>query len=59
MFAYGLNVLSLFLQGACYVTPEGYGHMTHMLNSLAGGRVISILEVRSKVNKTHECIVVF
>lgn len=30
--------------GGCLVSPEGYGHMTHMLSSLAGGRVITVLE---------------
>nr|XP_054750838.1 histone deacetylase 6-like [Lytechinus pictus] len=30
--------------GNCLVSPEGYGHMTHMLSSLAGGRVITVLE---------------
>lgn len=27
------------------MTPEGYAHLTHMLMSLAGGRVLLILEV--------------
>eukprot|EP00057_Strongylocentrotus_purpuratus_P015728 XP_011670202.1 PREDICTED: histone deacetylase 6 isoform X1 [Strongylocentrotus purpuratus] len=30
--------------GNCLVSPEGYGHMTHMLSSIAGGRVITVLE---------------
>ena len=34
-------------QGGLHVSPEGYGHMTHMLSGLAGGRVITVLEVRT------------
>lgn len=30
--------------GGCFVTPECYAHMTHMLMSLAGGRVAVCLE---------------
>ncbi|XP_051865000.1 histone deacetylase 6 isoform X3 [Pristis pectinata] len=30
--------------GGCQVTPECYAHMTHMLQSLAGGRVVMVLE---------------
>ncbi|EPS37463.1 hypothetical protein H072_8853 [Dactylellina haptotyla CBS 200.50] len=30
--------------GECYVTPAGYAHMTHMLMSLANGRVAVCLE---------------
>lgn len=31
--------------GGCYVTPAGYAHMTHMLMSLAHGKVVVCLEV--------------
>lgn len=31
--------------GQCLVTPAGYGHMTHMLCALAGGKVVVALEV--------------
>lgn len=31
--------------GGYHVTPEGYAHLTHLLMSLAGGRVLLILEV--------------
>lgn len=31
--------------GECHVSPEGYAHMTHMLSSLAGGRLVVALEV--------------
>jgi histone deacetylase 6 len=31
--------------GDCDVTPGGYAHMTHMLSSLAGGKVVVALEV--------------
>ncbi|CAB4035668.1 histone deacetylase 6 isoform X1, partial [Paramuricea clavata] len=30
--------------GLCDVTPEGFAHLTHMLMSLAGGKVILVLE---------------
>ncbi|KAK6359566.1 Histone deacetylase hda1, variant 2 [Orbilia brochopaga] len=30
--------------GECFVTPAGYAHMTHMLMSLAGGKVAVCLE---------------
>lgn len=30
--------------GGCDVTPAGYAHMTHMLSSLAGGKVVVALE---------------
>ncbi|TDL21881.1 histone deacetylase complex protein [Rickenella mellea] len=30
--------------GDCHVTPAGYAHMTHMLATLAGGRLIAALE---------------
>jgi histone deacetylase 6 len=30
--------------GGCHVTPAGYAHMTHMLMSLAGGKVVACLE---------------
>jgi hypothetical protein len=31
--------------GECHVTPTGYAHMTHMLASLAGGKLVVALEV--------------
>ena len=31
--------------GECLVSPEGYAHMTHMLASLASGRLVVALEV--------------
>lgn len=31
--------------GGCFVTPECYAHMTHMLMSLAGGKIVACLEV--------------
>ncbi|WVQ79099.1 hypothetical protein IAT38_001193 [Cryptococcus sp. DSM 104549] len=30
--------------GQCHVTPAAYGHMTHMLTALAGGKVVVALE---------------
>ena len=38
--------------GGCFVTPACYAHMTHMLMSLAGGRVVACLEVRH-INDTE------
>jgi histone deacetylase 6 len=31
--------------GGCFVTPPCYAHMTHMLMSLAGGKIAVCLEV--------------
>jgi hypothetical protein len=39
----GCNLIFVDIIG-CKVTPEGYGHMTHLLSSLANGRVILALE---------------
>lgn len=36
-------LLAYFL-AACEVTPEGYAHMTHLLSSLANGRIVVALE---------------
>lgn len=30
--------------GQCHVSPAGYGHMTHMLKSLAAGNLVVVLE---------------
>ncbi|KIV98406.1 hypothetical protein, variant 8 [Verruconis gallopava] len=30
--------------GGCHLSPAGYAHMTHMLMSLAGGKVVACLE---------------
>jgi histone deacetylase 6 len=30
--------------GQCFVSPAGYAHMTHMLMSLAAGKVVAVLE---------------
>ena len=30
--------------GECHVSPAGYAHMTHMLSSLANGRMVVALE---------------
>jgi len=35
--------------GECCVTPAGYAHMTYMLSTLAGGRLVAALEVRLSV----------
>ena len=32
--------------GECEVTPAGFAHMTYMLASLAGGKLVVALEVR-------------
>lgn len=34
-----------FWQGLCDVTPEGFAHLTHMLMSLAFGKILLVLEV--------------
>uniref|UniRef100_A0A182QX80 UBP-type domain-containing protein n=1 Tax=Anopheles farauti TaxID=69004 RepID=A0A182QX80_9DIPT len=36
--------------GGCRVTPEAYGHFTHWLSALAGGRVVVCLEGGYNVN---------
>lgn len=41
--------------GGCFVTPACYAHMTHMLMSLAGGKVAVCLEVCSTVLDSNEC----
>lgn len=37
--------------GGCFVTPACYAHMTHMLMTLAGGKVAVCLEVSSNNSK--------
>ncbi|KAL5529145.1 hypothetical protein ACEPAG_5119 [Sanghuangporus baumii] len=36
--------------GECHVTPAGFAHMTHMLQSLAGGKLVVALEGGYNVN---------
>ena len=31
--------------GGCFVTPQCYAHMTHMLKGLANGKIVACLEV--------------
>jgi len=42
------------------VSPDGYAHMTHMLSSLAGGKVLVALEGGYNVNaiaeSAHACV---
>jgi len=40
--------------GECNVTPSGYAHMTAMLCTLAGGRVLVALEVRIRNRGTAD-----
>ena len=40
-----LYLAYVFTQGGCRVSPVGYAHMTHMLSSLAAGKLILVLEV--------------
>ncbi|XP_068601477.1 histone deacetylase 6 [Brachionichthys hirsutus] len=40
--------------GGYHVTPEGYAHLTHLLMSLAGGRVLLILEGGYNLNSISE-----
>ncbi|XP_064091423.1 uncharacterized protein LOC135205071 isoform X2 [Macrobrachium nipponense] len=42
--------------GGCRVTPECYGHMTHLLTSLAGGRIILALEGGYNLNVISYCM---
>lgn len=44
-----VNILFRF-KGGYRITPGGYAHMTHMLSSLADGRLIIALEVRSRIH---------
>jgi len=39
--------------GECHVTPTGYAHMTYMLSSLAGGKLVVALEVVYISSKRH------
>ena len=41
--------------GECHVTPTGYAHMTHMLCSLAGGKVVAALEVAVYIVSWSTC----
>ena len=38
--------------GGCNVTPPAYGHMTHMLCALAGGKVVVALEASCDASNT-------
>ncbi|XP_064478876.1 histone deacetylase 6-like [Ornithodoros turicata] len=42
--------------GNCYVTPQAYGHFTHLLTSLAKGRVIVALEGGYNLNKIPDAM---
>ncbi|KAI9244363.1 hypothetical protein BDA99DRAFT_529154 [Phascolomyces articulosus] len=46
--------------GECHVTPAGYGQMTHMLKSLANGRIVLALEggynLDSIAKSAHACM---
>ncbi|KAI7849184.1 hypothetical protein BDC45DRAFT_449100 [Circinella umbellata] len=46
--------------GECYVTPAGYGQMTHMLKTLANGRIVLALEggynLNSIAKSAHACM---
>ncbi len=44
IIAAGFDAAEGDMLGGCKVTPAGYAHMTHMLMSLAGGRVAVCLE---------------
>lgn len=35
--------------GECFVSPAAYGHMTHMLKSLASGKLAVVLEVNNNI----------
>ncbi|XP_071547214.1 uncharacterized protein HDAC6 isoform X2 [Panulirus ornatus] len=42
--------------GGCYVTPECYGHMTHLLSGLAGGHLVLALEGGYNLNTISFCM---
>ncbi|KAK8746020.1 hypothetical protein OTU49_017225, partial [Cherax quadricarinatus] len=42
--------------GGCRVTPECYGHMTHLLSSLAGGKIVLALEGGYNLNTISYCM---
>nr|XP_045600455.1 histone deacetylase 6-like isoform X1 [Procambarus clarkii] len=42
--------------GGCHVTPECYGHMTHLLSSLAGGKIVMALEGGYNLNTISYCM---
>ncbi|KAG7171304.1 histone deacetylase 6-like [Homarus americanus] len=42
--------------GGCRVTPECYGHMTRLLSSLAGGRIVLALEGGYNLNTISYCM---
>lgn len=44
IIAAGFDAAEGDMLGGCHVTPAGYGHMTHMLMSLAKGRLAVCLE---------------
>ena len=44
IIAAGFDAAEGDMLGGCKVTPAGYSHMTHMLMSLAEGRVVACLE---------------
>lgn len=44
IIAAGFDAAEGDMLGGCKVTPAGYAHMTHMLMSLAQGRVVACLE---------------
>ncbi|KAH9968413.1 histone deacetylase complex protein [Lactifluus volemus] len=41
--------------GECCVTPAGYAHMTYMLSTLAGGRVVVVLEGGYTLESLSNC----
>lgn len=42
--------------GGCRVTPAGFGQMTHLLSSLADGRIILVLEGGYNLSILPECV---
>ncbi|KAJ1970221.1 Histone deacetylase hda1 [Dispira parvispora] len=41
--------------GECFVTPAGYAHMTNLLKSLAGGRLVLALEGGYSLDAVADC----
>ncbi|KAI5787096.1 histone deacetylase Clr3 [Geopyxis carbonaria] len=55
----GFDAASGDTLGGCYVTPPGYAHMTHMLMSLANGKLVICLEGGYNLNSiSHSAVAV-
>ena len=55
IIAAGFDAADGDMLGGCHVTPAGYAHMTHMLMSLADGRVVACLEGGYNLDSIARC----